>query len=321
MSASSSPSHDSSSSGSKPDEPLPDATPATAQRAAQPAEEACRLRLGILLRLLVAEQLSPRSHPGILLRAYGMCDSLLLVRAQLRRLVIVAGAALLFAVPSGSSRLAALRRRRPRHEPRVCCRGGGAVLGDRRRHRHALERERRRAVRRVARYTPRTCRSARRREDAIFVATNAGTVAALRAVDGSVLWKRQVSAATRIPACGITYGISSTPVLDRARGRLYTIGSDGLLHALSLATGERCRRLAAAHRRAHRRRVRLGRPDAAREPPLCTRRELLRQARPGRLHRRRPARGRRRRRPSHRRLARCHRRAEQHGRASGATPG
>ena len=33
-----------------------------------------------------------------------------------------------------------------------------------------------------------------KREDAIFVATNAGTVAALRAVDGAVLWKRQVSA-------------------------------------------------------------------------------------------------------------------------------
>ena len=76
------------------------------------------------------------------------------------------------------------------------------------------------------------------REDAIFVASNAGTVAALRADDGSVLWKRQVSAATLIPACNITYGISSTPVLDRARGRLYAIGSDGLLHALSLATGD-----------------------------------------------------------------------------------
>ncbi len=76
------------------------------------------------------------------------------------------------------------------------------------------------------------------REDAIFVATNAGTVAALRAADGRVLWKRQVSAATLVPACNVTYGISSTPVLDRSRGRLYTIGSDGLLHALSLATGE-----------------------------------------------------------------------------------
>jgi outer membrane protein assembly factor BamB len=77
-----------------------------------------------------------------------------------------------------------------------------------------------------------------KREDAIFVATNAGTVAALRAADGAVLWKRQVSGTRLIPACGITYGISSTPVIDRARGRLYVIGADGLLHALSMATGE-----------------------------------------------------------------------------------
>jgi PQQ-like domain len=77
-----------------------------------------------------------------------------------------------------------------------------------------------------------------RREDAIFVATNAGTVAALRAADGSVLWKRQVSPATRIPTCNVTYGISSTPILDRAQGRLYTVGSDGLLHALNLANGD-----------------------------------------------------------------------------------
>jgi outer membrane protein assembly factor BamB len=76
------------------------------------------------------------------------------------------------------------------------------------------------------------------RENAIFVATNAGTVAALRAADGEVLWKRQVSTSRQVPGCGGTYGISSTPVLDRGRGRLYTIGSDGLLHALSLATGQ-----------------------------------------------------------------------------------
>ena len=40
-----------------------------------------------------------------------------------------------------------------------------------------------------------------RREDAIFVATNAGTVAALRAGDGAVLWKRSVSGTALIPAC------------------------------------------------------------------------------------------------------------------------
>jgi outer membrane protein assembly factor BamB len=76
------------------------------------------------------------------------------------------------------------------------------------------------------------------REDAIFVATNAGTVAALRAGDGTVLWRRSVSAPAAIAACGITNGISSTPVLDLARGRLYAIGADGLLYALDLATGE-----------------------------------------------------------------------------------
>ena len=76
------------------------------------------------------------------------------------------------------------------------------------------------------------------REDAIFVATNAGTVAALSAADGTVIWKRNVSATSSIPACGITYGISSTPVLDRDRSRLYVIGADGLLNALDLETGE-----------------------------------------------------------------------------------
>lgn len=74
------------------------------------------------------------------------------------------------------------------------------------------------------------------REDAVFVATNAGTVAALRAFDGTVLWKRTLSAT--VTTCGSTYGISSTPVVDRASGRLYTIGADGLLHALDLSTGE-----------------------------------------------------------------------------------
>ena len=75
-----------------------------------------------------------------------------------------------------------------------------------------------------------------RREDAIFVATNAGTVAALRAADGAVLWKRTVSGT--VTTCRSTYGISSTPVIDRARSRLYAIGADGLLHALDIATGE-----------------------------------------------------------------------------------
>ena len=75
--------------------------------------------------------------------------------------------------------------------------------------------------------------------------------------------------------------------------------------------------MAAAHRPADRLRVRVERPDAARQPAVRAGRKLLRQARPGRLQRRRPARRRRRRRPAHRRLARHHRGAEQHGRHLG----
>ena len=166
-----------------------------------------------------------------------MCDSLRLVRVQLRRLLIVAGTALLFAVPSGAADW-------PRY-------GGGDLVTN---HVPAaaaggLSSQTVRDI--VTRWSVnvggRIVASplyaedvpfGNGREDAIFVATNAGTVAALRAVDGSVLWKRQVTTANLIPACNITYGISSTPVLDRVRGRLYTIGSDGLLHALNLANGE-----------------------------------------------------------------------------------
>ena len=248
-----------------------------------------------------------------------MCASLRLVHAQLRRLVIVAGAALLFAVPSGAADW-------PRygggdlatnHVPAAAAAGlssetvgdivtrwsvnvGGRFVasplyaenvpfGN-----EARGRDLRRHERGHRGGAPR-----RRRQRAVEAAGERG--------DAHPRLQHHVRDL-------VDARCSTAP----AR-RLYTIGSDGLLHALSLATGEEAARLAAAHRRAHRRRVRLGRPTAAREPPLRTRRELLRQARPGRLRRRRPARGRGRRRPSDRRRARCHRGAEQHGRASGAT--
>jgi outer membrane protein assembly factor BamB len=73
-------------------------------------------------------------------------------------------------------------------------------------------------------------------ENVVFVATNAGTVAALRAEDGTVLWKRQVS--DTVSVCGSSYGISSTPVIDRAGNRLFVAGADGLVYALHLTTGE-----------------------------------------------------------------------------------
>jgi outer membrane protein assembly factor BamB len=73
-------------------------------------------------------------------------------------------------------------------------------------------------------------------ENVVYAATNAGTIAALRAEDGQLLWQRQVSGT--VQTCESTYGVSSTPVLDRGRNRLYVIGADGLLFALDLATGK-----------------------------------------------------------------------------------
>ena len=82
------------------------------------------------------------------------------------------------------------------------------------------------------------------REDAIFVATNAGTVAALRAADGSRALEAAGERATLIPAAASRTASRRHRCSTGARGRLYMIGSDGMLHALDLATGERDQRLA-----------------------------------------------------------------------------
>jgi outer membrane protein assembly factor BamB len=73
-------------------------------------------------------------------------------------------------------------------------------------------------------------------EQLVFAATNGGSVYALRANDGTVLWQRQLGTVS-VPACGETFGISSTGVIDPATNRLYVIGASGLLYALDLATG------------------------------------------------------------------------------------
>ncbi len=76
-----------------------------------------------------------------------------------------------------------------------------------------------------------------------YAATQAGSVYALSATSGAVLWQRSLG--TMLSSCdesqaGVdsTYGIVSTGVIDRARGRLYVIGATGLLYALDLATGD-----------------------------------------------------------------------------------
>jgi len=69
----------------------------------------------------------------------------------------------------------------------------------------------------------------------LYVATRAGSVYALAAADGHVLWQQRTGTTL---ACGdFPFGISSTGAIDRARGLLYEIGADGKLHAFALASG------------------------------------------------------------------------------------
>jgi hypothetical protein len=68
----------------------------------------------------------------------------------------------------------------------------------------------------------------------VYAATEGGSVYALAAADGRVVWQRTTGT---LDACGFMFGISSTGAIDPARGRLYAIGADGELHALDLATG------------------------------------------------------------------------------------
>jgi outer membrane protein assembly factor BamB len=75
------------------------------------------------------------------------------------------------------------------------------------------------------------------RTGVVYVATEAGSVYALAAADGRVLW-RQPGATALLDACGsFGFGISSTGAIDTGRNVLYVVGADGLLHAYDLATG------------------------------------------------------------------------------------
>jgi outer membrane protein assembly factor BamB len=75
-----------------------------------------------------------------------------------------------------------------------------------------------------------------KKRDVLYVGTEAGSVYALDAATGRTLWRRRLGA-VKTP-CGISYGISSTGVLDRSRNRLFVIGATGLLHALDMRTGK-----------------------------------------------------------------------------------
>jgi outer membrane protein assembly factor BamB len=70
----------------------------------------------------------------------------------------------------------------------------------------------------------------------VFAATEAGSVYAVDAATGQIVWHRELGTVAT-PQCG-TWGITSTGAIDLRRKTLYEIGADGVLHALDLATGE-----------------------------------------------------------------------------------
>jgi outer membrane protein assembly factor BamB len=82
-----------------------------------------------------------------------------------------------------------------------------------------------------------------RTENVVYAATQTGSVYAVGAADGTVIWQRQLGTAASTcdeTQAGVTavYGIASTGVIDRSRNVLYVIGATGLLYALDLGTGQ-----------------------------------------------------------------------------------
>ncbi|MDX6442399.1 MAG: hypothetical protein QOE43_2128 [Gaiellaceae bacterium] len=69
----------------------------------------------------------------------------------------------------------------------------------------------------------------------VFAATEGGNVYAI-GDQGTVLWQKSIGTVDANGNCG-TYGVSSTGVVDRARGVLYVAGASGALHALRLTDG------------------------------------------------------------------------------------
>jgi outer membrane protein assembly factor BamB len=70
----------------------------------------------------------------------------------------------------------------------------------------------------------------------VFVSTEAGTVYALSATTGEIVWQRSLGTVQTLE-CG-SWGITSSGAIDLARGLLFEIGAQGQLHALELASGE-----------------------------------------------------------------------------------
>ena len=77
---------------------------------------------------------------------------------------------------------------------------------------------------------------AARTKDTLIAATESGSIYALRAANGAVLWTRKFGVVDSEASCG-PWGISSTGAIDLKRGVVYVISADGWLHALDLRNG------------------------------------------------------------------------------------
>ncbi|MBV9646256.1 MAG: PQQ-binding-like beta-propeller repeat protein [Candidatus Eremiobacteraeota bacterium] len=75
--------------------------------------------------------------------------------------------------------------------------------------------------------------------DVVYEGDEAGTLWALNAADGATVWT--ASLGMQHNGCGQApngdFGVTSTPVVDVAAGRIYAAGGNGLLQAFNLATG------------------------------------------------------------------------------------
>lgn len=70
----------------------------------------------------------------------------------------------------------------------------------------------------------------------LFAATGAGSIYAIDAGNGAVIWQKSFPTLARCD--GEKKGFYGTPVIDRASELLYAVSADGKLHALKLTSGE-----------------------------------------------------------------------------------
>lgn len=84
-----------------------------------------------------------------------------------------------------------------------------------------------------------------RRVDLVYAATEHGRMAAMDANTGRVVWSRRLGY-HHVSFCGDLphrdFGITGTPVIDRGRNSIFTMGGDGRLYELDLGTGRTKRR-------------------------------------------------------------------------------